>query len=126
MELVEMIYKLSVDLPRHETYGLTSQIRRSAISIPSNIAEGHARKHTKEYLKFISVAQGSLAELQTQIEIARRIGYATSSDVNEILDFSVSLSKQLQALRNAIIRRSELLTQNVEPPTPNPQAPVTT
>jgi len=125
MNLVEMIYKLSVNFPRHETYGLTSQIRRSAISIPSNIAEGHARKHTKEYLKFISVAQGSLAELQTQIEIASRIGYGTTSDVDEILEFSVSLSKQLQALRNAIVRRSERLTHNPEPLTPNPYPPTT-
>jgi len=124
MDLVEMIYRLSVNFPRHETYGLTSQIRRSAISIPSNIAEGHARKHTKEFLKFISVAQGSLAELQTQIEIASRIGYATTSDVDEILEFSVSLSKQLQALRNAIVRRSDRMTHNPEPLTPNP--PTTT
>ena len=107
MDLVEMIYRLSVNFPRHETYGLTSQIRRSAISIPSNIAEGHARKHTKEFLKFISVAQGSLAELQTQIEIASRLGYLTTSAVIEILDFSVSLSKQLHALSNAIVKRGK-------------------
>jgi four helix bundle protein len=107
MDLVEMTYKFSLGFPKHETYGLTSQIRRAAISIPSNIAEGHSRKHTKEYLKFLSVAQGSLAELQTQIEIAGRLGYVTTSAVSEILDYSVSLSKQLHALRNAIVKRGE-------------------
>jgi four helix bundle protein len=63
MDLVEMIYKVSVDSPRHETYGLTSQIRRAAISVPSNIAEGHSRRHLKEYLNFLSVAQGSFGRV---------------------------------------------------------------
>jgi len=90
-----MIYRLRVDFPRHETYVLTSQIRCDRIPIPSNLAEGHSRKHTKEYLRFLSVAQGSLAELQTQIEIASRFGYVTESAVTEILGYSTSLSKQL-------------------------------
>ena len=79
----------------------------AAISVPSNIAEGHSRKHTKEYLKFLSVAQGSLADVQTQIEIASRLGYVAKREVSEVLGHSASLSKQLHALRNAIIKRGE-------------------
>jgi len=102
-----MTYKLSAEFPRQEVYGLTSQIRRAAISIPSNIAEGHARKHTKEYLKFLSIAQGSLAELQTQIEIATRLGYVTESALSKVLGHSLSLSKQLHELRSAIVKRGQ-------------------
>jgi four helix bundle protein len=105
MELVEKIYRFTQKFPAQEMYGLTSQLRRAAVSIPSNIAEGHTRAHTKEYLNFLSVTQGSLAELQTQIEIAIRLGYLARSGANEVLDDSVSLSKQLYALRNAITKR---------------------
>lgn len=105
MELVEKIYRLTQKFPNHEVYGLTNQLRRAAVSIPSNIAEGHAREHTKEFLNFLSVTQGSLAELQTQVEIASRLGYAAQSAISELLDDSVSLSKQLYALRNAVEKR---------------------
>ena len=105
MHLVEKIYRLTQTFPTNEAYGLTNQLRRAAVSIPSNIAEGHAREHTKEYLNFLSVTQGSLAELQTQVEIASRLGYAAPSSVSEVLDDSVSLAKQLYALRNAIAKR---------------------
>jgi four helix bundle protein len=105
MDLVEKVYRVTQTFPVHEAYGLTNQLRRAAVSIPSNIAEGHTRAHTKEYLNFISVTQGSLAELQTQIEIASRLGYLASATADEILGDSVSLSKQLYALRNAIANR---------------------
>jgi four helix bundle protein len=106
MDLVEKIYRLTQKFPNHEVYGLTNQLRRAAVSIPSNIAEGHAREHTKEYLNFLSVTQGSIAEVQTQVEIADRLGYAAHSAVREVLDDSVSLSKQLYALRNAVAKRN--------------------
>lgn len=105
MDLVEKVYRGTQKFPTHEAYGLTNQLRRAAVSIPSNIAEGHTRAHTKEYLNFISITQGSLAELQTQIEIASRLDYLASATADEILDDSVSLSKQLYALRNAIAKR---------------------
>ena len=80
MDLVETVYLLSQDFPKQETYGLTSQVRRAAISIPSNIAEGHTREHIKEYLHHLSMAQASLAEVETQLEIAARLKYLPTID----------------------------------------------
>ena len=75
MDLVEMIYSVSESFPDSERYGLTSQIRRAAISVPSNIAEGAARKSDKELVQFISIALGSIAEIETQYLIAIRLGF---------------------------------------------------
>ncbi len=73
VELVVEIYKLTKNFPKSETYGLISQMRRAAVAIPSNIAEGYRRRHTKEYLQFLSVANGSAAELETQIIVAKQL-----------------------------------------------------
>jgi four helix bundle protein len=75
MQLVTEIYQTSKTWPREETYGLTSQIRRCAVSIPSNIAEGFARRSQGDYLRFLNIAMGSLFELQTQLEVAKNIGF---------------------------------------------------
>jgi four helix bundle protein len=75
MDLVVEIYKVTNDFPHQEIYGLTNQVRRAAVSIPSNIAEGAARQTKKEFTNFLHVAQGSLSELDTQIEIANRLGF---------------------------------------------------
>ena len=85
MDLVETVYLLTQDFPKQETYGLTSQVRRAAISIPSNIAEGHTREHIKEYLHHLSMAQASLAEVETQLEIAARLKYLQSNRPTELL-----------------------------------------
>jgi four helix bundle protein len=102
MDLVVMVYEASEKFPSKEVYGLTSQIRRAAVSVPSNIAEGHTRESTKEYLHHLSITQASLAEVQTQIEIAFRLKYCTQDQLDKILTHSVSLTKQLYALRNAL------------------------
>lgn len=73
MDLVELIYEQTAALPDEERYGLSSQMRRAAVSIPSNIAEGHTRTSSKEFLHYLSIAQASLAELETQLEIAVRL-----------------------------------------------------
>lgn len=82
MELVIQIYKISNGFPNHEIYGLSSQIRRAAVSIPSNIAEGAGRKSNKEFMQFLFISLGSLSEVETQLEISQRLGY--SNDIKII------------------------------------------
>ena len=106
-DLVEKCYLLTQKFPREETYGLTNQIRRAVVSIPSNIAEGHTREHIKEYLHHLTTlsgAQASLAELDTQLEIANRLKYLQIGHLKEVLAEIQSLGKQLYALRNALMR----------------------
>jgi four helix bundle protein len=104
MDLVEAVYRLSGQFPKHEQYGLTNQLRRAIVSVPSNIAEGHARQHRKEYLQHLSIAQASLAEAETQLEIATRLGYVSKEQLDKVLTRLTSLRKQLYALRNALNR----------------------
>jgi four helix bundle protein len=83
MDLVEKIYELSKRFPRDEVYGLTSQVRRAAVSVPSNIAEGAAGRSSVQFRNYLSVAIGSLNELDTQLEIAQRVGYVDATAVSE-------------------------------------------
>ena len=103
IELVESVYAITSKSPRNELYGLCSQMQRAAVSVPSNIAEGDARESTKEYLQHLSIAQASLAELETQLEIARRLNYVTEDRSGHLLSQISALGKQLYALRNALI-----------------------
>ena len=91
MDLVERIYMITSKFPKSEIYGLTSQIRRSAVSIPSNIAEGAARDSNKEYNRFLAISLGSLSELETQVLIAERLKYILES--KDILEEIVNLRK---------------------------------
>jgi len=86
-------------------YGLKAQIRRAAVSIPSNIAEGHTRASTREYLNHLSIAQGSLAEVETQLELAVRLQYLSREKLQPILAAIHALGRQLYALRNALEKR---------------------
>src|SRR5215469_10827714 len=83
IELASAIYRLTSDFPREETYGLTAQLRRSAVSVPSNIAEGQGRLTTGEFRHFLGMAQGSNFELQTQLEIARVLGFVDSARIDK-------------------------------------------
>ncbi|MEN3189380.1 MAG: four helix bundle protein [Atribacterota bacterium] len=86
IEIVKDIYILSKKFPKEELYGLTSQMRRSVVSIPSNIAEGFRRYHNKEYKQFLYIALGSCAELETQIIIANELNYINDTDKTEVIE----------------------------------------
>ncbi|MHC4174600.1 MAG: four helix bundle protein [Planctomycetota bacterium] len=98
MVLVTEIYKLSKSFPKYETYGLTSQMRRCAVSIPSNIAEGYGRNSTLDYIRFLRLAAGSLYELQTQIEISLNLLYLNKIDFDQHYESSRKIERMLSSL----------------------------
>lgn len=100
MDLVTEVYRLSSFLPREEQFGLTSQMRRAAVSIPSNIAEGSARGSTRELVQFLSIALGSASELDAQLEVVRRLGLVSDCSALQLkLD---TVSEQLAAMRSKL------------------------
>ncbi|MBR1647009.1 MAG: four helix bundle protein [Selenomonadaceae bacterium] len=101
MDLTAEVYRLTKKLPKDELYGLTNQLRRAAVSIPSNIAEGNARFSTKEYLRFLSIARGSVAEVETQLLICVRLEYLTQKDVEAAL----SLQNEVERMLNSTITK---------------------
>jgi four helix bundle protein len=103
MDLVVAVYKLSESFPKTETYGLASQIQRAAVSIPSNIAEGHGLKQTQAYARHLAIASGSLAELETQLEIADRLGYL-SPERRQVIDQASEAGRMLWGLRRSLQR----------------------
>ncbi|WP_394003746.1 four helix bundle protein [Luteimonas sp. WGS1318] len=120
MQLVEAVYRATSTFPADERYGLTAQLRRAAISVPSNIAEGAARRSTSDYLRHLSFARGSLAEVSTQLEIARRLGFCTASSIDpELLDRTFA---RLNALIRTHERRIREPDAFPESPIPNPQS----
>ena len=96
--VVEDIYKITKIFPKEEIYGLTSQLRRSAVSIPSNIAEGFTRFHNKEYRQFLYISLGSCAELNTQIIISSHLSYLDSEKADRILNEIDEISKMIMGL----------------------------
>jgi four helix bundle protein len=100
------IYKITESFPKFEIYGLTSQMRRAVVSIPSNIAEGAARSSHKEFAQFLSISGGSLSELDTQLEIAHNLGYLTTEQKEDLELKVVCISKKLAGLINKIREKS--------------------
>src|SRR6184192_3551097 len=98
MNLVESVYILTKNLPQEELYGLKSQIRRSVVSIPSNIAEGHGRKGQREYLHHLSIAKGSLAELETQLILCLRLKYFSREELKPVWNKSQVVGRLLSGL----------------------------
>ena len=106
MDLVVLVYKLVQELPKSEQYALSDQIRRAAVSIPSNIAEGKSRNSIKEYKHFIGIAKGSVAELETQLLICERIGYFNKEEISNTLGLFDEVSKMLTKLNNVLAPRT--------------------
>ena len=105
MDLVETIYRTTAAFPREEIYGLTSQIRRAAISIPSNIAEGNGRNTTRDYVHFLGMAYGSVKEVETQVLIAERLRYINSSDSNRLVQMTTEIARLISGLATSLKRR---------------------
>jgi four helix bundle protein len=104
IDLVKEIYQLTKPFPADERFGLVSQMRRAAVSIPSNIAEGQARKTTREFVQFVSHAEGSLAELDTQLILAVELGYSSATRVACATELVSGLKRMLNALRRALLK----------------------
>ncbi len=102
MSLVREVYRITESFPRAEVYGLTNQLRRAAVSVPSNIAEGQARFSQKEFHHFLSQARGSLAEMETQLLIAQDLGYASTTASQGVLSKAAELSRILNGLIKAV------------------------
>jgi len=102
MNLVIEVYSLTKLLPKEEMYALSDQIRRAAVSIPSNIAEGQGRVTSKEFIRFLSMARGSLWELSTQIELCERLQFVERSQTTHIQESIKEIAKMLNALSNSI------------------------
>ena len=98
MDLATEIYRLVKFLPKDETYALSDQMRRAVVSIPSNIAEGQGRNSDKEFINFLSIARGSLWELETQLELCLRIGYLGANQTSKASSLTTEVSKMLNAL----------------------------
>lgn len=102
MEVAKLTYLIVKKLPKEETYSISDQMRRAAVSIPSNIAEGHARNSTREFIHFLSIANGSKAELQTQLMICVQVGYLVDTDISELINKLDEVGRMIHALSRAL------------------------
>ena len=105
MALAESCYRLTRSLPKEEMYGLTSQIRRAAASVPANIAEGHGRENTRSFIQYLRVAQGSLKELETHLLLAERVGLVGKADIDAPASQCEAVGKMLRSLIRSLQRK---------------------
>jgi four helix bundle protein len=105
MELAEKCYQVTRTFPKEELFGLTSQIRRAVASIPANIAEGQGREHTKEFLQHLSIARGSLMEVETHLELSKRVGLMEQQQTEKLLALADRISRMLTGLRKALLQK---------------------
>jgi four helix bundle protein len=107
MDLAEMCYGVTKAFPREEVYGMTSQIRRAATAIPANIAEGHGRENSGEFIQFLRISQGSLKELETHLLLASRLELAKDQEIAPVLERCETVGKMLRALIRSIQKRQK-------------------
>lgn len=100
VRLAKEIYALTTKFPRHEIYGLADQLRRASVSVPSNIAEGQARRSVADFRRYLFIALGSLAELDTQLVLSQEFGYLTTNDMTPINELILELRKKIHTLIN--------------------------
>jgi four helix bundle protein len=105
MRLVTASYAIARGFPNFELYGLSSQLRRAAVSIPANIAEGHGRRSTREYLRHLSIAFGSLMELETHLLIASSLNYCRSQEIDGVLEQAAEIGKIIRSIETSLARR---------------------
>jgi four helix bundle protein len=105
MDLAEMCYRLTTAFPREELYGLTSQIRRASVSIPSNIAEGHNHGSTAVFLRHLAISLGSQAEIETQLDLAVRLGFAPMDKAKPVLEMAEEIGRLLHGLVRSLESR---------------------
>jgi four helix bundle protein len=120
MDLVVEIYRLVGKFPRQEQYGLTLQMQRAAVSIPSNIAEGYGRLHRGDYIHHVSIARGSLAELETQLTLSVRLGFASRNDVLPIWSLTQDVGQMLTRLLSSLESKATKDPRDPRPETRNP------
>ncbi|HLX64155.1 MAG TPA: four helix bundle protein [Planctomycetota bacterium] len=108
MDLAELCYVETKSFPRSELFGMTSQIRRCAASVPANIAEGNGRQSTKDYLRHISIARGSLKELETHLMLSQRVGMLKPEALEKLLTDAEEISRMLLSLRRSLERRLDI------------------
>jgi four helix bundle protein len=111
MQLVERVFKMTGRLPDEQRFGLASQMQRAVISIPSNIAEGHAKRLGKDYPRHLRIAAGSVAELETQIELCVRLGFLNREDIRQAWNDSQSIAKMLSRLIQRVSSKSSRNSQ---------------
>jgi four helix bundle protein len=102
MDLAESVYSVLASFPKSEAYGISQQIQRAVVSVPSNIAERHARDSTKDFLRFLSIAMGSLAELETQLLLSFRLQYLDNEQLSYLLRNADELGRMLRGLQQAL------------------------
>jgi four helix bundle protein len=105
MSVAEQVYRLTTSFPKDEVYGMTSQIRRSAVSIAANIAEGHGRENSGSFVQFLRMSQGSLKELETHLVLAMRVNLSSAQKVEPVLQKCDELGRMLRSLIRSIQRR---------------------